>query len=294
MPKFPHQRLRGARLENCSLLCVAVVAVVGYGYPASRSSRPSLGLSVSEGGARPSALRAPRPALRGVARCGRPAPRSVTCFAPSVVWAPLPLWSCRRCPSSMVAPSVFVCCGCPRFHISASGCPLPPSFIGRNAFDIWSCGLFRPCGAVALVGLLRRERPARHKARPCRALPTVGTAVPYGGFFSASAVCSELMPDGFPLSRRLARFAPSGIISNARHVHTFFDHRGAMGFVGVVLGASHLRHSRGLASSPRTLGAPTRGAFFRGCSLPHPRAPWLVFFIVVMLTPVRGLIPQSA
>ena len=44
-------------------------------------------------------------------------------------------------------------------------------------------GLFRPFGAVALVGLLRRERPARQGARPCGSLASLGTAVSLRGFF---------------------------------------------------------------------------------------------------------------
>lgn len=162
------------------------------------------------------------------------------------------------------------------FHISASGCPLPPSFIGRNTIVVWSCGQFRPFGAVTLVGFLRRERPPRHKARPYGALPTVGTVVPFGGFFSAGAVCSEIMPDGFPLVSSLPRFAPSGIISNVRHVHTFLDHRGAMGFVGVVLGASHLRHSRRAERSAlrtSSIGRTSAPFFFWGVLIGDPPNP---------------------
>lgn len=179
--------------------------------------------------------------------------------------------------------------------------PAPPAV--RAACSAWSGRAVAsggPARAVALVGLLRGPLPPRQRARPrpsyvgAGALASLGTAVSLRGFFSASAVFCDRCPAGFPLSRRLARFAPSVPRPNARVDHTFFDHRGAMGFAVVVLGASHLRPSRGLASSPRTPGAPTRGAFFRGCSLPHPRAPWLVFFMVVMLTPVRGLIPLSA
>lgn len=204
--------------------------------------------------------------------------RGVLCRHRSLGVTLSPLWPC----------GLFGPFGSPFRLQPRSPCfaPAPPTV--RAACCAWSGRAVSsggPARAVALVGLLRGPLPPRQRARPrpscvgAGALASLGTAVSLRGFFSAIAVFCGRCPAGFPLSRRLARFAPSVPRPSVRVDHTFFDHRGAMGFVGVVLGASHLRPSRGRARAPCTPRGPTRAA---------------VFFIVVMLTHVRSFVPQTA
>lgn len=189
----------------------------GRGAPAAPARRPPL----SAGGCALSSACAPLGNLfRSVGRVGS-----------------LPLWSCRRCRSSIVAPSVFVCCGCPRFHISASVLSLPPSPCGVTPAP---CGL--PCSSrlrrVALVGLLRRSfrRAIRHA--PSGALPSVGTSVaPCGrGFFRLARCFACRVSGGFP-SVRLPEVCPPAPLPECPPLaHIFCPARGA-GIPIAVLGA---------------------------------------------------------
>ena len=81
----------------------------------------------------------------------------------------------RRGASALSLPSLFhlFCCGAFAAPILTVSLPRPHRI----------AGLFRPFGAVALVGFLRRERPARRGARPCGSLASLGTAVSLRGFF---------------------------------------------------------------------------------------------------------------
>lgn len=55
-------------------------------------------------------------------------------------------------------------------NILASVCPLPPSCFGHIRTGRMVVSGFSRVPRVGLVGLLRRYRPARHKARPLRGL----------------------------------------------------------------------------------------------------------------------------
>lgn len=141
------------------------------------------GRRVIEGGARARPL-----------RWARPAPRSVTCFALSVVWAPLPPWSVPRRGLAAVAPPLLdhrsvgsVCCGCPRSYFPASGCPLPQSPFGVTLSTPWPRGLFGPLGSPlpapgspSFVGPARGLRGACSGRCPCRAPAGAPSPAPGG------------------------------------------------------------------------------------------------------------------
>ena len=130
---------------------------------------------------------------------------------------------------------------------------------------------FRPFGAVALVGLLRRVRPARRGARPLRGLSLRSAQrCRSAGFFSATALSSAQGVRGFPLSRRLARFTPLPPCSNARRQATFFVSPGGRGVHGSCSGLTPLRLSRGAHRPPPcTPGRPDAGGgVFHGILFP--------------------------
>lgn len=72
--------------------------------------------------------------------------------------------------------------------------------LGAWPCPVSSLRLFPPCVRVALVGLLRRERPARRGARPVGALATLGAAVGLRPGFSRLPPCfAAPHPCGFPM-----------------------------------------------------------------------------------------------
>lgn len=152
-------------------------------YHASRSSRPPHGPLLPRGrGARVGPTLPPPCAplcnlFRSVGRVGS-----------------LPLWSCRRCRSSIVAPSVFVCSDCRRFHISASVLSLPPSPCGVTPCALRPAMLLRPFGSPSPPA-----GASRLPFAPGR-VPGLGVArsAPSGSWGACSGACPCRAPAGAP------------------------------------------------------------------------------------------------
>jgi hypothetical protein len=155
-----------------------------------------------------------------------------------------------RCPSLLH----LFCCGAfaaPLLHVSR---PCPHRIAGFSAPTVrlplsGSCaGSDRRAGGHAPAGLSLRS------AQRCRS----------AGFFSAGALSSAQGVRGFPLSRRLARFAPLPPCSSARRQATFFVSPGGRGVRGSCSQACACCASRGgrAARPPAPRGAPTRRAVF--------------------------------
>lgn len=110
------------------------------------------------------------------------------------------------------------------FNTLAAVVAVPSSVFGWLS-ALWPCVLFAPFGRVALVGLLGPVCcRARHSARSLRRSPCgrhIGCRC-RSPFFSACARCCVLAFLGFPLSRRLARFAPKKASPSDRPQETFF------------------------------------------------------------------------
>ena len=172
------------------------------------------GRRVSEGGARASALRS-----------RRPAPRSVTCFAPSVVWAPLPPWSVPRRRRATVVPPPLdhrsvgsVCCGCPRFRIPACGVFTAPIAVSRNIIARLVVWAFPP-----LWGGCPCRAPAAGAAAAPEGTPLRGLSLRSaqrcplrGGFFRLSRCFADAVLQGFPLVGSPPRFSPCSPAPSAR------------------------------------------------------------------------------
>jgi len=155
-------------------------------------------------------------------RTARPAPRSGWFTVLSVARPPLPLWSRRALPRPRFLPVWWCLLRVARAHMflrllwcSNHGhtVPLPPS----------GCPPCSPLRGVALVGLLRRERPPRQGARPCGALATLGTAVAaYGGVVFRLPPCfAPRAPRGFPFAPTGLAFSPAPRGSIARQMESF-------------------------------------------------------------------------
>ena len=260
---------------------------------ASRSSRKSRGPSVSEGGARPSALRAPRPALRWVARCGRPAPRSAT-LAPlrsSSLFAP-PRAGCAPSPvlrrrGLARRPSLGARCVLAFLPFRAL-ISLRRSIPVHNRHSAYSHRTSGRSGLFAGAPRCPCRAPGPGATGPPRGTPRAGALAALGTavvaslrFFSAGATCSGQGLRGFPPGA-VARGLPPSTPARAPAMSThYLIAPGARGDPVAVLGATPLRPSRGPACGPRTPAARTAGASFLGG--PHwrpPMPPSLVFFMV--------------
>jgi hypothetical protein len=151
------------------------------------------------------------------------------------------------------------------FHFSAAVCPLPPSHTRhiRTVHMVISC--FSRGTRVALVGLLRRGRPARQGARPLQGLRlrrAHRSATP--GFFRLARCVAGRGCRGFPLSAGRQSLPPAPPPRTPASRTHFLIRRGASRPAGC--------HARGLrpcatrggraARPPAPRGAPTRGAVF--------------------------------
>lgn len=198
--KPPHQAFNG------QMLCGDSGSRQGCAHPphylsGSLRSPPAYGLphSLHDG-------RAPAsPPQRGRRR---PAPGFGGLTAPSAAHPPLPLWSCRRCRSSIAAPSVLTSARC-RLRISL------PLVLVLQGTAVWCRG-----GAFWLSTQFVASRrcpwraPAPGSPR-CATSPLRGTAVVASlRFFSATALIGGSRLRGFPVRATRARVFPPPALSD--------------------------------------------------------------------------------
>ena len=239
-----------------------------------------------EGGARPPPLRAARPLLRAVSRWRRPAPRSVTCFAPSAAWASLPLWSVPLRGLAAVAPPLLdrrsvgsVCSACRRFHLFGGGAFLAPIAFRRNTLVV------RPRGLFAALRRCPCRAPAPGVTGAPWGTPLGGLSLrsaqryPFGGFFRLPRCFARRVRGCFPSSPARRGLPPPPPPRVPATCATFFVSPVGRGLRVPCSGASALRLSRGAClQPPAPPEAPTRGA---------------VFFMVLFRGPSPVFVPGS-
>lgn len=169
----------------------------------------------------------------------------------------LPLWSCRRCPASMVAPSVLVSCGCPRFYFSAAGCPRPPSPSRVTPSPVWPRGLFPPAAGCPC------RAPAAGAAAAPGGTPLGGS--PFGrhsgslrGFFFGWRGVLRAGVQGVSPRFGGPRFATLLPCPSARVAHTFFVRPGGPGLLASCSALRACAPRGGLPAAPAPL-QPRRG-----------------------------------
>ena len=169
-----------------------------------------------------------------------------------------------RCPASLLPlwPSL---CGLPPFSFVLLRCIRRPHRAPLTSSPPSPWLQFRPFGAVALVGLLRRERPARRGARPLQGLSLRSAhRCRSAGFFRLARCFACPGAGGFPSRASLRGLPPCPRARSPAGGCHFLIRRGAPRPADCRARGLRPCARRGgrAARPPAPRGAPTRGAVF--------------------------------